>query len=180
VLTRLAPVPRRTRMICALALAAGTATIAACGSEGIDGSLSPDQSRALLEQVDAVERAVEAQDCTTAETDTQQLIGAINALPAEVGTELKGALRQTSENLLERVKAECEESVEPAETEELDPTEPETEEAPPETEPDTETDAEEEPEIPEESGDDEEGGPPGGGHGPGGSDGSGGTGGPED
>jgi hypothetical protein len=174
VLTRLAPVPRRTRMICALALAAGTATIAACGSEEIDGSLSPDQSRALLEQVDAVERAFEASECTTAETEVAQLNGAIDMLPAEVGTELKGALFEATERLAALVEDECEEPVEPTATDEPDPIEPEEEEAPPETETDTETDTE--PEIPEESEDDGEDEPPGGGHGPGGSDGSGGTG----
>jgi hypothetical protein len=151
-------------MICALALAVGAATLSACGSEEeFDGSLSPDQSRALLDQVEAVEQAVGEEDCTTAQTDAQQLIGAVNALPAEVGTELKDALRKTSENLLARVQQECVEPIEPTTTDEVDPVEPEIEEAPPETDTETET----EPETPEEPEDDGDDGPGGGnGNGP--------------
>jgi tRNA U34 5-carboxymethylaminomethyl modifying GTPase MnmE/TrmE len=151
VLTRLAPVPRRTRMICALALAVGVVTLAACGSEEFDGSLSPEQSRALLEQVEAVEDSIEASDCTAAETDAAQLSGAIDGLPAEVGTELKGVLRDVTDKLQELVNEECEEPIEPTTTEEVDPVEPEIEEAPPEG--DTETEPET-PEDPEDDGDD--------------------------
>jgi hypothetical protein len=129
----------RPRIALALAVAASAAGLTACNGDG-DGTIPPDRADALLAQLTQVEDAVERGDCTTAVTEAAQLYSAVDALPAEVGTETKGVLFSLVENLQTLTADQCEQTGATGETGfEPPPEEPTTppptaEEAPPEPE----------------------------------------------
>ena len=98
----------RTRLAVVLALAAAVAGATGCGSNEINGQLTPDQASALIADLDAVQSAAEAGQCGSAASGADRFVLEVNNLPEEAGTELKKALRDAGTNL--KTLAACEPS----------------------------------------------------------------------
>ena len=102
---RLATVARSWRKGLAAGLAAAALGAAGCGEEG---TIPRDDAQALLEALNEVESKVEEGDCSSAETDATQLVGAVNQLPSDVGADVKELLRAAGENLVRLTRDDCE------------------------------------------------------------------------
>jgi hypothetical protein len=149
------------------------AVLAGCGSDD-DGTIPEDRADGLLDRLQAVEEQL-ASNCELAQDQAETFLDDVDLLPAEVGEEVKGALREAGVRLV-ALTADPEQctaqgatdpaGVEPPETEPT--TEPTTtEETTTEEEPEDEEDGEEQEEEPD------EGGPPPGGEQPPGGGGEG-------
>jgi hypothetical protein len=91
--------PRRAAAVAVmtLALAAGAA---GCGSDSSDDVTIPQQNADdMLAALDAVQTACQAEDTTGARTAANDFVQQVNALPEEVGSEAKNALRDAGKNL---------------------------------------------------------------------------------
>jgi hypothetical protein len=108
--TRLAAVLRSGRIAPALALVGATIGLAACGSG--DGTIPPDDADQLLSALEDVQRDIDNGECSIAETDATQFVGLVDALPKEVGVEVKDVLRQGGESL-QQMAADPEKCTEP-------------------------------------------------------------------
>ena len=109
--TTLAAVLGSGRTAPALALACAAFALGACGSDDKGGTIPPQNSDAMLAQVDRVESNVEDGNCSLAAGAVKQLSDQVDALPAEAGVETKEELRRLVTNLSELVDdpAQCEE-----------------------------------------------------------------------
>ena len=105
--SRLARVLRSGRTALALALAAGSMALAACGGDE-GGTIPQANADALLEQVDRLEQDVASGNCSLATDAVNDLTTQINALPKEVGLETKNDLRDLATNL-EDLLSQCQE-----------------------------------------------------------------------
>ena len=80
-------------LVCGFALA-----LAGCGSDE-DGTIPPDDADNLLNQVEAVQSAVEEGNCELAEDHAAELITTVNNLPNDVDTEVASELTRAADNL---------------------------------------------------------------------------------
>jgi hypothetical protein len=96
--TTLAALLRSGRIAPALALVGAIVGLSACGS-GDDGTIPPDDAESLLTALEQVQQDVDNGDCSVAQTDATQFVGQVDALPKEVGVEVKNVLREAGENL---------------------------------------------------------------------------------
>jgi len=96
---------RKPLLACVLALA-----LAGCGGDGGggEGTLDPEQARLLEDNLTRVENNLSARRCEEAGTDADELIESVNALPEDVGSEVKEALREMAHNLEALTTEECE------------------------------------------------------------------------
>ena len=94
------------------------AALAACGEEDEpEPSIPPDAGTAIVEALDRVRERVESGDCDGAEATAQSVRDAIAALPAAVPDDLRQALVQGSDNLIQRIPDQCEPAEEEPEPE---------------------------------------------------------------
>ena len=98
--TTLAAVLRSGRIAPALALVGAIVGLSACGS-GDDGTIPPDDATSLLDSLEQIQQDVDNGDCSVAQTDATQFVGQVDALPKEVGIEVKNVLREAGQNLQE-------------------------------------------------------------------------------
>jgi hypothetical protein len=164
--------------VCTLALA-----LAGCGSDDEGGTIPSTDSENLISLLDAVEDNVAGGNCELAQKQAEEFVDAVNALPAEVGEEVKSGLRDGGSQLAELSAdpSECEDTTgdsglggvepEPEPEPETTTTTEETTTEESTTTTDTEDDSEEPPPPP----DDDQGDSGGGGEGGGGSGGGEGT-----
>ncbi len=166
-LTRLAAMPRGTRLAGPAVTLALAASAAGCGGDG--GALIPSESAdEMVSTAQQIEDATTSQDCEQAQASTTELRGQVEALPEETDDEIVDALDQMVSRVDEQLDAECveegttdteEETTEPTETTETTET---TTSIPTETETETtEPPPEEEEEAPPEQPPSEGGGPQG-------------------
>lgn len=106
-LTRLAAMPAKKRLAVLIAIAAIAAAFAGCGSNEIKGTLTADQANQLNTDLDAVQQATDANDCTTAKSAVRQFRADVFQLPSEAGTELKAALQDGGQGLSKLVAVRC-------------------------------------------------------------------------
>jgi hypothetical protein len=107
--TRLARVLRPGLRSLAPALAVLTLGVAGCGSD-VEKSIPQASADAMLAQLDQIRTSAAAGDCQIAEIRTTQLLGVVNGLPAEVGTETKDDLRRLVDNLDSLLGEKCQDS----------------------------------------------------------------------
>ena len=148
--TRLAAMRGRRHiclLVCGFALA-----LAGCGSDE-EGTIPPNDADNLLNQVEAVQTAVNEGNCELAADHAQELITTVNNLPSDVDNEVASELTKAADNLrgMTADPDECTtgasgiEGVQPTDTTETETTEPETT-VTETTTPEEETTTEEEPE----------------------------------
>jgi len=102
--------PARTSL--ALALTACAVGVSACDS-GDEETIPSSASDELLAVLSDVESNFDSGACSSATTDASQFVLAVNALPKEVGFEVKDSLRQAGENMIRLIESECQEPGEP-------------------------------------------------------------------
>lgn len=104
----------KRRRATSAAFAAAMMGLAGCGGSGDEGTIPSQNADELLQQLSLVETNVADGNCTTATTEAQQFVLAVNALPKDVGAETKEGLRDAGENLVAMTQdpAECEEAEE--------------------------------------------------------------------
>src|SRR3954454_13416735 len=97
-----------TYRIAPLALVAAVVALSGCGSgDDINGQIPQDDAAQLNGALDAVNSAIESNDCATASSQADDFVQVVNGLPASAGTELKDALRNAGENLEALVADQC-------------------------------------------------------------------------
>jgi hypothetical protein len=171
---------RRFGALAAAPLAVAIA-LSACGSSGSDDVTIPKaNSEQLLADLTQVQDASAAQDCQAAKAAAKSFVADVNALPIEVGTDAKAAMRDAGERLT-TLTQDC---TPPAGTSDqlssttpVAPTTSTATTATTTTSTSTSTSTSTESQPPPDQNPGEGNGPPGGGGGEGGSGGSGGTGG---
>ncbi len=97
--TRLAAMPGQTRLAGAVAAVAAAMAISACCSGTDNATIPPDKANELIGELNAVQDAVDSQNCKLAKRRAQDFIDTVNGLKEDVGTENKAALRGAGENL---------------------------------------------------------------------------------
>jgi hypothetical protein len=102
--------PRMTRVAALLALAASVAAIAGCGSNDINGTIPQANADQMVAELDAVETSLASGDCSGAQARVQGFLNQVDLLPSTAGSELKGALRDSGNNLKSLV-AQCQSGV---------------------------------------------------------------------
>jgi hypothetical protein len=163
--------PGRPKIALLACVGALVIALSGCGSDDEGGTIPSDASDNLISLLDAVEDNVAGGNCELARKQADEFVDAVNALPADVGEEVKSGLRDGGSQLAELSAdpSECEETTGESGFDELEP-EPEpttttedttTEESTTTTT--TEEDPEEEPPPPED--DDGDSGSGGGGSG---------------
>jgi hypothetical protein len=95
---RLAAVSRRPASW--LALAAAVAALSACGSDD-EGTIPPDNADALRAELEQVEQAQAEGLCENAQAAAIRFRTAVDQLGADVDREVKGALQQGADRLVE-------------------------------------------------------------------------------
>jgi hypothetical protein len=92
-----------------LALLFVLAALSGCGSDEIGGEIPPSNAEGLNASLEAVRTAVESSppQCTTAESNADQFVAAVNELPATAGADLKEALQEAGSNLRVLVDEQC-------------------------------------------------------------------------
>src|SRR5262245_7687379 len=98
--------PGMTRVAALLALAASVAAIAGCGSNDINGTIPQANADQTVAEADGVETLLASGDCSGAEARVQDFLDQVDLLPSTAGSELKGALRDSGNNLKSLV-AQC-------------------------------------------------------------------------
>jgi hypothetical protein len=106
-LTRLAAMPAKKRLAVLIAIAALAAAVAGCGSDEIGGTLTPEQATRLNDDLDAVQDATGANQCSTARSAVRDYRTDVFELPSEAGTELKAALQDGGQQLSSLVADQC-------------------------------------------------------------------------
>jgi hypothetical protein len=143
----------------------GAVALGGCGSDD-GGTIPPESAATLLSILELIEADVASGNCEIAERRAGDFVGEVNTLPAEVGVELKSALREAAERLedLAADPEQCDQATDTgvggAQSTPTEPTEPATTSTPATTT--TETTTEEPPEDESEDGEDSGtgGGPP--------------------
>jgi hypothetical protein len=102
--------PGMTRVAALLALAASVAAIAGCGSNDINGTIPQANADQMVAELDAVETLLASGDCSGAQVRVQDFLSQVDLLPSTAGSELKGALRDSGNNLKSLV-AQCQSGV---------------------------------------------------------------------
>jgi hypothetical protein len=102
--------PGMTRVAALLALAASVAAIAGCGSNDINGTIPQANADQMVAELDAVETSLANGDCPGAQARVQDFLDQVDLLPSTAGSELKGALRDSGNNLNNLV-AQCQSGV---------------------------------------------------------------------
>lgn len=93
----------------AMSATACALVFAACGdSDEPEPSIPQPAGDAIVAALDRVEERVEAGQCDAAQGTAQNIRDAIAALPAGVPEDLKQALIQGSDNLIEQTQDQCE------------------------------------------------------------------------
>jgi hypothetical protein len=178
-ITRLAAMPWGVRKTsAAVGAIALLAAFAGCGSDD-EKTIPPSASEQLIAQLQAVESQVSAGRCELAQSQAQRFRSSVDQLPAVVGTETKGELRQLADNLVSLASnpdqcapetgATGEEGVVPEET---DTTTTTTEQTTTDTTTEEDEPTKPEPAQPEPSQPEQEGGGPTGTEGGGGNEGA--------
>ena len=98
------PMSRSPRSALAAGAAFAVLGLAACGSGSDDVTIPQDNADAMLAELEELEAAVEADDCTAAVTDATQFVATVNALPKEVGEEVKTELREAGQDLIAKAQ----------------------------------------------------------------------------
>jgi hypothetical protein len=109
-MTRLAAMSgpaRKSLLACVLALA-----LAGCGGDGEagEGALSEEQAALLEDTLTEVEREFAGGRCEDARAEADQLVASVDALPLEVGPEVKEPLREMAKNLETLTAEQCAET----------------------------------------------------------------------
>jgi hypothetical protein len=99
--------PAKKRLAVLIAIAALAAVVAGCGSDEIAGTLTAEQAARLNADLDAVQQATGANDCTTAQSAVREYRADVFELPSEAGTELKAALQDGGQQLSNLVADQC-------------------------------------------------------------------------
>jgi hypothetical protein len=86
---------RNTLLACAVA-----ASLAGCGS-GDDGTIPQDEAENLVRTLDGVETALASRDCDEVVAHADEFRDQVNALPADVDTEVRQGLEQGAAHLVE-------------------------------------------------------------------------------
>src|SRR5215211_3686484 len=107
VVSRLARVLRSGRTALALALAAGSLALSACGGDE-GGTIPQANADALLQEVENLEQNVETGQCSLATASVDRLRQGIDDLPKEVGIETKSGLFDLVDRLQNLVDTQCE------------------------------------------------------------------------
>jgi hypothetical protein len=107
--TRLGSMPGIRATLGALAVVACAAGLAACGGDEEGGPIPQDAGETLIAQLDEIESAVQAGDCTLAQTTALDFAQGVNDLPTEVSGELRTRLVEASANLEELSQTQCQE-----------------------------------------------------------------------
>ena len=102
--------PGMTRVAVLLALAASVAAIAGCGSNDINGTIPQTNADQIVAELDGVETLLASGDCSGAQARVQDFLDQVDLLPSTAGSELKGALRDSGNNLMSLV-AQCQSGV---------------------------------------------------------------------
>ena len=102
--------PGMTRVAALLALAASVAAIAGCGSNDINGTIPQANADQMVAELDGVETLLASGDCSGAQARVQDFLDQVDLLPSTAGSELKGALRDSGNNLKSLV-AQCQSGV---------------------------------------------------------------------
>jgi hypothetical protein len=102
--------PGMTRVAGLLALAASVAAIAGCGSNDINGTIPQANADQMVAELDGVETLLASGDCSGAQARVQDFLDQVDLLPSTAGSELKGALRDSGNNLKSLV-AQCQSGV---------------------------------------------------------------------
>ena len=102
--------PGMTRVAALLALAASVAAIAGCGSNDINGTIPQANADQMVAELDGVETLLASGDCAGAQARVQDFLDQVDLLPSTAGSELKGALRDSGNNLKSLV-AQCQSGV---------------------------------------------------------------------
>ena len=163
--------PHICLLVCGFALA-----FAGCGSDD-EGTIPPDDAENLLNQIEAVQAAVDENNCVLAEQHAQELIATVNNLPSDVDREVAGELTKAADNLrgMTTDPDECTtgasgfDGVQTTDTTDTETTEPETT-VTETTTPEEETTTEEAPEEEQQQPPEEQPEPPAGGDQGGGGD----------
>jgi hypothetical protein len=102
--------PGMTRVAALLALAASVAAIAGCGSNDINGTIPQANADQMVAELDGVETLLASGDCSGAQARVKDFLDQVDLLPSTAGSELKGALRDSGNNLMSLV-AQCQSGV---------------------------------------------------------------------
>ena len=99
-LATIAAMRKRLRLIGALALAASSLGLAACGGDdGPEPSIPPESADTLLADLDEIQQNIDVDSCFAAATRVDSLVTDIEALPADVDQDLKRNLTASAERL---------------------------------------------------------------------------------
>ena len=144
------------RFIACISAALVLALAAGCGGEEEGEPIPAQDAQLLLSQLDGIETQIENGRCGSATFQIRgdgELQDKIAALPDAVDADVRSALEDSADRLLELVEDECGEDEEPTDTVETETTPTETETQPTETEttPTETTPTEEEPPPTEEA-----------------------------
>lgn len=130
------------RLAATLAALALAGAAAGCGGDDEGEPIPAQQAEPMLDQLDNIERQVAAGNCGSAEfqvTGDGELQDKVAALPDDVDADVRSALEDGVDRLLDLVEEQCgEDEEERTDTEETDTQETETQETETETQP-TET-----------------------------------------
>jgi hypothetical protein len=102
--------PGMMRVAALLALAVSIAAIAGCGSNDINGTIPQANADQMVAELDGVETLLASGDCAGAQARVQDFLDQVDLLPSTAGSELKGALRDSGNNLKSLV-AQCQSGV---------------------------------------------------------------------
>ena len=102
--------PGMMRVAALLALAVSIAAIAGCGSNDINGTIPQANADQMVAELDGVETLLASGDCSGAQARVQDFLDQVDLLPSTAGSELKGALRDSGNNLKSLV-AQCQSGV---------------------------------------------------------------------
>jgi hypothetical protein len=95
------------RLAVLIAVAAIAAGPAGCGSDQISGTLTADQTGQLTADLDAIEQATQANQCSRAAAGVRRFQEDVFDLPSETGTDLKTALHDGGRHLSTLVAEQC-------------------------------------------------------------------------
>jgi hypothetical protein len=99
--------PAKKRLAVLIAIAAIAAALTGCGSDEIKGTLTAEQAGRLNTDLNAVQQASDAGDCTTANSAIRRFRTDVFELPSEAGTDLKAALQDGGQQLSKLVAVRC-------------------------------------------------------------------------
>jgi hypothetical protein len=125
VIGALASIPAMPKLLrpILLALVLAAAALAGCGGNGgPDPSISGEDARTLLGQIEEIQANVDVDSPCVAADRTDNLIADIQGLPSSVDSEVRRALDNGANNLKLQLSGECENRTETTTTTETEPT----------------------------------------------------------